>query len=147
MEWCSNLYFPLAFEERGERNGSAGESESVLFFIAWGAEGRYLFCVCGSSFMLCCLYYFLGYLVLYVCTYGVHGGMHETVLLGEKRFGGPGQSSAVEPGEHDEQGQGRTASHKFMHILGKVYFVGHTARADAAARFLFVSSPFVMKWD
>ena len=61
--------------------------------------------------------------------------------------GGGGQSSDVEPDERDEQGQGRTAFHKLMQILGKVYFVGHTARAGAAARFLFVSSPFVMKWD
>ena len=42
------------------------------------------------------------------------------------------------PGEHDEQGQGRTAFQKFMQILGKVYFVGHTARVGAAAFFLFV---------
>ena len=62
-------------------------------------------------------------------------------------FVGPGQSSDVEPGEHNEQGQGQTAFHTFMHILGKVYFVGHTARACAAARFLFVSSAFVIKWD
>ena len=83
--------------------------------------------------------------------------MHDTELLGEKDCLGPGQSSDVEPGEHDEQGQGRTAFHKFTQILGKlyfespnwhdVYFVGHTARACAAARFLFVSSAFVVKWD
>ena len=73
--------------------------------------------------------------------------MHDTELLGEKRWGegggeaggGGGQSSDVESGEHDEQGQGRTAFHKFMHILGKVYFVGHTARAGAADRFPFVN--------
>ena len=64
-----------------------------------------------------------------------------------KMFVGPGQSSDVQPGGHDEQGQGRTAFHKFMQIFGKVYFVGHTARTGAAARFLFVSSAFVMKWD
>ena len=34
----------------------------------------------------------------------------------------------------------------FMQILRKVYFVGHTVRAGAAARFLFVSSDFVTKW-
>ena len=39
------------------------------------------------------------------------------------------------------------AFHKFMQILGKMYFVGHTARAGAAAHFLFVSLAFVMKWD
>ena len=122
---------------------------SVLFFIAWGAEGQYLFCVCGSSFVFCCLYYyFLDYLVLYVCIYGVRGGMHDTELLGRKKKknwgggGGGGRSSVVEPGEHDEQGEGRTAFHKFMHIFGKVFFVGHTARAGAAARFVFVSSAF-----
>ena len=38
--------------------------------------------------MFCCLYYyFLDYdLVLYVCIYGVRGGMHDTELIGEKRF-------------------------------------------------------------
>ena len=77
--------------------------------------------------------------------YGVRGWTHDTELLGENKFLGPGQSSDVEPGEHD--GQGRTAFHKFMQIFGKVYFVGHTARTGAAARFLFVSSAFVMKWD
>ena len=41
----------------------------------------------------------------------------------------------------------KTAFRKLMQILGKVYFVGHTARAGAAARFRFVSSAFVMKWD
>ena len=35
--------------------------------------------------MFCCLYYFLDYLVLYVCLYGVRGGMHDTELLGEKK--------------------------------------------------------------
>ena len=42
--------------------------------------------------------------------------------LGRKDCLGSGQSSDVEPGEHDEQGQGRTAFHKFIQILGKVYF-------------------------
>ena len=57
---------------------------------------------------------------------------------GEERcFLGPGQSSDVKPGGHDEKGQGRTAFHKFMHIFRKVYFVGHTARASTAARFFF----------
>ena len=58
--------------------------------------------------MFCCLYYyFLDCLVLYVCIYDVCGGMHDTELLGEKKkIGGPGQSSDVVPGEHDEQGQG-----------------------------------------
>ena len=62
--------------------------------------------------MFCCLYYyFLDYLVLYVCIYGVRGGMHDTELLedrgrGENILVGPGQSSDVEPGEHDKQGQG-----------------------------------------
>jgi len=53
-----------------------------------GAEGRYLFCVCVvGHFMFCCLYYyFLDYLVLCVCIYGGRGGMHDTELLGEKRF-------------------------------------------------------------
>ena len=37
--------------------------------------------------MFCFLYYyFLDYLVLYVCIYGVRGGMHDTELLGENRF-------------------------------------------------------------
>ena len=41
--------------------------------------------------MFCCLYYyFLDYLVLYVCIYGVHGGMHDTELLGENILGGGG---------------------------------------------------------
>ena len=40
-----------------------------------------------------------------------------------------------------------TAFDKFMQILGKVHFVGHTARAGTAARFLFVSSALVVKWD
>ena len=48
--------------------------------------------------------------------------MHDTELLGEKDCLGPGQSNDVEPGEHDEQGQGRTAFHKFTQILGKLYF-------------------------
>ena len=56
---------------------------------------------------------------------------------GEEIFVERGQSSDVEPGEHDEQEQGRTAFHKFMQIWGKVYFVGYTARAGTAARFLF----------
>ena len=62
-----------------------------------------------------------------------------------KMFVGPGQSSDVQPGGHDEQGQGRTAFHKFMHILGKLYFLGHNARAGATARFLFVSSACVSR--
>ena len=53
---------------------------------------------------------------------------------------GPGQSSDVEPGGHDEQGQGRTAFGKFMHILGTVYLVGLTALAGTATRFLFAGS-------
>ena len=49
-------------------------------------------------------------MVLYVCIYCVRGGMHDTELLedrgmGETCFVGQGQSSDVEPGEHDEQGQ------------------------------------------
>ena len=56
---------------------------------------------------------------------------------GEKIFVERGQSSDAELGEHDEQGQGRTAFHKFIQIWGKVYFVGYTARAGTAARFLF----------
>ena len=41
--------------------------------------------------MFCCLYYyFLDYLVFYVCIYGVRGGTHATELLGEKRLGGGG---------------------------------------------------------
>ena len=68
--------------------------------------------------MFCCLYYyFLDYLVLYVCIYMVC-----VVVCMRKDCLGPGQSSDVEPGEHDEQGQGRTAFHKFIQILGKVYF-------------------------
>ena len=99
--------------------------------------------------MVCCVYYyFFDYLVLYVCIYCVRGGMHNTELLedrgmGEKKcFVGQGQSSDVEPGE---QGQGRTAFHKCMQILGKVYFVGNTMRAVTAARFVYVSSASVMK--
>ena len=39
--------------------------------------------------MFCCLYYyFLDYSVLYVCIYGVRGGMHDTELFGEKRLFG-----------------------------------------------------------
>ena len=109
-----------------------------------------MFCVCGSGLgNLCFLVCIIISLIIWfcMCVYRVYSGMHDTELLEEKRFCWAGQSSDVEPGEHDEQGQGRTASHKFMHILGKVYFVGHTARAGAAARFLFVSSAFVMKWD
>ena len=100
--------------------------------------------------MFCSLYYyFLDYLVLYICRYGVRGGMHNTEWLedrgsGENILVGPGQSSDVEPGEHDKQGQGRTAFGKFIQILGKVHFVGHTARAGTAARFLFVSSAFFL---
>ena len=36
--------------------------------------------------------------------------------------GGGGQSSDVETGKHDEQGQGRTAFHKFMQILQPLAF-------------------------
>ena len=56
--------------------------------------------------------YFLVYLVLYVCIYGVRGGMHDTELgyrgRGDKLFCWAGQSGDVEPGGQ-EQGQGRTA--------------------------------------
>ena len=100
--------------------------------------------------MFCCLYYyFLDYSVLYVCIYGVHGGMHDTELLGENIFGGPGQSSDVEPGEHDEQGQGRTAFHQFMQILGKVCLCGphRPGWCRSSLFFFFFSSAFVMKWD
>ena len=61
---------------------------------------------------------------------------------------GLGQSCDVEPGGHDEQGQGRTTFHQFMQIwvffvVVCFVFVGHTARADIAARSLFVSSAYV----
>ena len=74
--------------------------------------------------MFCCLYYyFLDYLVLYVCIYMVCVVVCMIrSCLGRKDCLGSGQSSDVEPGEHDEQGQGRTAFHKFIQILGKVYF-------------------------
>ena len=90
--------------------------------------------------------YFLVYLVLCVCIYGMRGGMHDTELLedrgrGERIFVGPDQLSDVEP-----DGQGQAAFYKFMHILGKA-FVDHTALAGTAAHFLFVSLAFVMKWD
>ena len=64
--------------------------ESILFFIA---EGRYLFCVCGSGLgiLFCCLFLFpclFGFVCLY--TYGVRGGMHATDLgdrgRGKKMF-------------------------------------------------------------
>ena len=64
---------------------SAGESESTLFFIAWGAEGRYLFCVCGSRLgNLCfvvCIIISLIIWFLCVCIQGVCSGMHDTELL------------------------------------------------------------------
>ena len=64
--------------------------------------------------MFCCLYYyFLDYSVLYVCIFGVRGGMHDTELLGEKRLFGAWSV---------QQGQGRRAFHQFTQILGKVYF-------------------------
>ena len=63
--------------------------------------------------------------------------MHDTELLEEKRFCWAGQSSDVEPGEHDEQGQGRTAFHQFMKILRKVFFVVvFFCGLHSAARFL-----------
>ena len=68
--------------------------------------------------------------------------------LGRKDCLGSGQSSDVEPGEHDEQGQGRTAFHKFMQILRKAgcCFCGpHGAGGCRSSH--FVSSAFVMKWD
>ena len=69
--------------------------------------------------------------------YRVYSGMHDTELLEEKRFCWAGQSSDVEPGEHDEQGQGRTAFHQFMKILRKVFFVVvFFCGLHSAARFL-----------
>ena len=109
--------------------------------------------------MFCCMHYhFLDYLVLYACIYGVHGGMHDMGLLEGRGSGvtvfscvyispvrgragskdyclGLGHSS-------DEQGQGRTTFHQFMQIWVFLFcfgFAGHTARADIAARSLFVS--------
>ncbi len=39
--------------------------------------------------MFCCpYYYFLDYLLVYVCIYGVRGDMYDTELLGEKRLFG-----------------------------------------------------------
>ena len=38
-----------------------------------------------------------------------------------------------------------TAFGKFMQILGKVYFVGHTARAGTATRFFFREFGFCCK--
>ena len=72
---------------------SAGESESILFFIAWGAEGRYLFCVCGSSlsifcFLVCIIIFLVIWFCMFVYNYGVRGGMHDTELFGEKRLFG-----------------------------------------------------------
>ena len=100
-------------------------------------------------FVVCIIISLIINLVLYVCIYGVRGGMHDRELLEDrgrgdtvlvvyifhrrkavpatKMFVGPGQSSDVEPGGHDEQGQGRTAFHKFMQILGKVFLGPHRA--------------------
>ena len=114
-----------------------GPRASICFVCV---EAVYVFYVLMS-------YHFLDYLVkLYVCIYGVRGGMHDTELLedrgrGERIFVGPDQLSDVEP-----DGQGQAAFYKFMHILGKA-FVDHTALAGTAAHFLFVSLAFVMKWD
>ena len=48
---------------------SAGESESVLFFTEWGAESRYLFCVCGSSLgILCFVVCIIISLIIWFCT-------------------------------------------------------------------------------
>ena len=87
-----------------------GPRASICFVCV---EAVYVFYVLMS-------YHFLDYLVkLYVCIYGVRGGMHDTELSGEKRFGGPGQASDLEPGEHDEQGQGRMAFHKLCKFWGR----------------------------
>ena len=119
-------------------------------------------------YVLMSYYYFLDYLVLYtVCIYGVHGGMHDTELLEDrgrgdtvlvvyifhrrkavpatKMFVGPGQSSDVEPGGHDEQGQGRTAFHKFMQILGAGVFCGPHRASGYRSSLSFCEFGFVMK--
>ena len=60
---------------------SVGESESLLFSIAWGAEGRYLFCVWKwfrHFYVFVVISLFI--LVLNVCICGVHGGMNDTEL-------------------------------------------------------------------
>ena len=48
VEWCSISIFRKRSRNVGSGTGfheSAGESESIPVFIAWGAEGRCLFCV------------------------------------------------------------------------------------------------------
>ena len=58
MEWCRIYIFRLRSRNVGsgtDYHESAGESGSVLFFTAWGAEGRYLYCVCGSSLGILCI--------------------------------------------------------------------------------------------
>ena len=84
-------------------------------------------------FVVCIIISLIINLVLYVCIYGVSGGMRDRELLEDrgrgdtvlvvyifrrrkavpatKMFVGPGQSSDVEPGGHDGQGQGRSAFH------------------------------------
>ena len=64
---------------------SAGESESILFFSAWGPRAG-ICSVCGSSLgILCFVVCIIISLIIWFCMSG-RRGMHDTELLGEKRF-------------------------------------------------------------
>ena len=111
-------------------------SQNLFSSSLHGAQRASICFVCVEAvyvfYVLMSYYYFLVYLVLYVCIYGVRGGMHDTELLedrgrGERIFVWPDQSNDVEPG-----GQGQVAFYKFMQILGKA-FVDHTAQMGTAA--------------
>ena len=78
---------------RTDCHESAGESESIFFFIAWGAEGRYLFCVCSSGLGIF-MYLLSNIMSLFfwfcMSIYSVRGGMQDTELgdrgRGKKMF-------------------------------------------------------------
>ena len=113
VEWCSIYIFLQRSKNVGsgaDYHESAGESESILFFIAWGVEGRYLFSVCGSRLgILCFVVCIIISLIIWFCM-SVYMMCVVVCMIqscqGRKALGGPGQSSDIEPGEHDEQGQG-----------------------------------------